>query len=60
MIFEYFLVTGAHEAILDYTDQFSISVQADDIQAFDTRWDQALISKEGLTMDSVLESLYKM
>ena len=41
MIYEYFRVTGAHQAVLDYTDLFSISFHDNDIQDFDTRWDQA-------------------
>ena len=36
MIYEYFRVTGAHEADLDYTDELSASLQDDDVQDFDT------------------------
>ena len=32
MIYEYFRVIGAHEAVLDNTELFSISLQGDDIQ----------------------------
>ena len=39
MIYEYFRVTGAHEAVLDYSDLFSITFHGDDIQDFDSRWD---------------------
>ena len=42
MIYEYSRVTGAHGAVLDLTDLFSVSLQGDDIQDFDTRRDQAL------------------
>ena len=39
MIYEYFRVTGAHEAVLDYSDLFRIALHGDDIQDFGTRWD---------------------
>ena len=59
MIHEYFRVTGAHEAVLDNTDLFSISSHGDDVQDFDTGWDQALLSTGEVPKDSFLESVYK-
>ena len=44
MIYEHFRVTGAHEAARDLSDLFNVSLQTDDIQEFDTRWDEALLS----------------
>ena len=43
LIYGYFRIAGAHEAVLDYTDPFSISLHVDDIQDFDTRRDQTQI-----------------
>ena len=40
LIYECFRVTGEHEAVLDYTDLFSITLRDDDVQDFDTRWDE--------------------
>ena len=40
LINEYFRVTGAHEVFLDYSDLFSIASHGDDIQDFETRWDE--------------------
>ena len=60
MIYEYFRVTGAHQALLDFSDLFSNPLHGDDMQDFDTRWDQALLSTSELPKDSILESLYKM
>ena len=60
VIYEYFRDTGAHEAVLDHTELFSISLQGDDIQDFDARWDQALLSTTEMPKGSILESLYKM
>ena len=39
MIYEYFRVTGAQEAVLDYSDLFRITLHGDDVQDFDTRWE---------------------
>ena len=60
MIYEYFRVTGAHEAVLDDTDLFSVTLEGDDIQDFDTRWDQVLLSTSEVPSDKILESLHKM
>ena len=60
MIYEYFRVTGAHEAVLDFTDLFSIALHGDDIQEIDTRWDHVLMSTSEVPNDRILESLYKM
>ena len=40
MINDYFRVTGAHDTVLDYADLFTITLRDDDVQEFDTRWDQ--------------------
>ena len=40
MIYDYFRVTGAHDTVLDYADLFSITLRNDDVQEFDTRWDE--------------------
>ena len=55
----YFRVAGAHEAVLGFTGLFSVSFQGDDIQDFDSSWDQALLSASEVTEDAILESLYK-
>ena len=44
MINEYFLVTGTHEDILDYSDLYGITLHGDDVQGFDTSWDEVLLS----------------
>ena len=57
MIYEYFRETGAHEAVLDFTDLNSITLLGDDVQDFDTRCDQALSSTREVPQNSILESL---
>ena len=44
MIYDYFRVTGAHDTVLDYVDLFSVTLHDDNIQEFDTRWDEVLLS----------------
>ena len=56
MIYEYFRVTGAHETVVDFTDLFSITLHGDDVQDFDTRWDQVLLSTREVPNDKILES----
>ena len=50
MIYECFLVTD---------DRFSISLNGDDVQEFDTRWDEVSLSI-GKVPDDTLAGLYKM
>ena len=56
---EYFLVTGAHEPILDFCDLMSVTLRGDDVEGFDTRWDEVLSSTEDVPSHNVQVSLYK-
>ena len=60
MIYDYFRVTGAHDTVLDYADLFSVTLRDDNVQEFDTRWDEVLPSMSKIPPDDVLESLYKL
>ena len=44
MVYDYFRVTGAHDTVLDYADFFSVTLHDDNIQEFDIRWDEVLLS----------------
>ena len=59
MIYYYFRGTGAHDTVLDYADLFSVILQDDNVQEFDTRWDEVLLSMSKIPSDDILESLYK-
>ena len=59
MIYDYFRGTGAHDTVLDYAD-YSLSLYDDNIQEFDTRWDEVLLSMSKIPSDDILESLYKL
>ena len=43
MIYDNFRVNGAHDTVLDYADLFSVTRHDDNIQEFDTRWDEVFI-----------------
>ena len=60
MIYDYVRVTGAHEAVFDYADLFSFALRDDNVQEFDTRWDEDLLSMSKIPSDDILGSLYKL
>ena len=60
MIYVYFRVTGAHDTVLNFADLFTITLRNDDVQEFDTRWGDILLSLSKIPSDDVLESLYKL
>ena len=60
MIYDYFRVTGAHDTVSDYADLFSGTLRDDNIQEFDTRWDEVLLSMTKIPSDNILESLYRL
>ena len=55
---EHFRATGAHQAVQGLADFFNIRSQNDDIQDFDVRWDQALVSASDTLSDMILDGLY--
>ena len=60
MIYDYFRVIGAHNTVLDFVDLFSVTLHGDNIQEFDTRWDEVLLSMSKIPSDEILESLCKL
>ena len=60
MIYDYFRVTGAHDTVLDCADLFSVTLRDDNIQEFDTRWDEVLLSMSKIPSDDILERLHKL
>ena len=59
MIHEHIRASGAYQVVYGLSDLFSIRLQNDDVQDFDVRWDQALLSASDLPSDVILEGLYK-
>ena len=48
------------DAVLDYADLFSVTLHEDNVEEFDTRWDEVLLSMLKIPSDDILESLYKL
>ena len=49
----------ACEAVQGLSTLFAISLQNDDVQDFDVRWDHASLSESEMPSDMILEGLYK-
>ena len=45
---------------LDYADWFFVTHRDHNIQEFDTRWDEVLLSMSKIPSDEILESLYEL
>ena len=60
MVCDHFRVTGAHDTVLDCSDLFSVTLYDDNIQEFNTRWDEVLLFVSKIQSDDFLESLYKL
>ena len=60
LIYVYFRVTGANDSVENYADLFTIGLQNDDIQEFDSKWDGILLSMTKIPSDDILEGLYKL
>ena len=58
--YDQFRVTGTHDSVENYTDLFTIVLQNDDIQEFDSKWDGILLSMTKIQHDDILEGLYKL
>ena len=59
LIYEYFRVTGAKDSVENYADLFTVVLRNDDIQEFDSKWDEILLSMTQIPSDDILESLHK-
>ena len=59
MIYEYFRAGGAYEAVQSVADLLTMSLQNDNVQDFDVRWDHALLTASEMPSDAILEGLYK-
>ena len=58
LIYEYFRVTGANDSVENCADLFTVVLRNDDIQEFDTKWDEILLSMTKIPPDDILEGLY--
>ena len=53
-------MTGTDESILDFIELMGVTLRGDDVQGFDTRWCEVLLSIKEMHQDIVLGSLHKM
>ena len=58
-IYEHFRATGAYEAVQGLSALFNLRLQNDDVQDFDVRCDQALLSASETPTEMILEGLCK-
>ena len=56
MLNEHFRMTGTHETRLNVNDHINVQLRGDDVQGFDTMWDDVLLSIQEVPSDSILES----
>ena len=60
LIYEYFRVIGANDSVENCADLFTVVLRNDDIQEFDSKWDEILFSMTQIPSDDILEGLYKL
>ena len=60
LIYECFRVTGANDSVENYADLFTVVLRNDDIQEFDSKSDEILLSMTKIPSDEILEGLYKL
>ena len=53
LIYEYCRVTGANDSVENYADLFTIALRNDDIQEFDSKWDEILLSMTQIPSDEI-------
>ena len=58
--YEYFRVTGANDSVENYADLFTVGLRNDDVQEFDSKWDDILLSMTKIPQHDILEGLYKL
>ena len=60
MICHHFRVADAHDAALDLSDLFNVTLQRENIQDFDTRWDQVPLATSEALLENAFEGLNNM
>ena len=56
LIYEYSRVTRANDFVENYADLLTVVLRNDDIQEFDTKWDEILLSMTQIPSDDILET----
>ena len=59
LIYGYFRVSGANDSDENYADLFTVALRNDNVQEFDAKWEEILLSITQIPSDDILEILYK-
>ena len=59
MIYDYLKISGTSEALLDFNDLLRVQLKSDNVQGFDTKWDEVLLSMTEVPDEDTLEKVYK-
>ena len=60
VIYDYFRSTGTGDSILDFSDLVGTSLPGDNVQGFETNWDDVLPSMKKISEDGFLDFFYNM
>ena len=60
LIYEYFRVTGTNDSVQNYAELFTVLLRNDNIQEFDTTWDEILLTMTQIPSDDILENVCKL
>ena len=60
LIYDQFRVSGVNDSVENYADLLTIVLRNDDIQEFDSKWDEILLSMKQIPSDDILEGLCKL
>ena len=59
IVYDYLKINGTREALLDFNDLLSDQLKNDNVQGFDTKWDEVLLSMTEVPDEDTLEKVYK-
>ena len=60
LIYEYFRVTEANDSAENHADLCTVALRNDNVQEFDSKCDEILLSMTQIPSDDILEGLYKL
>ena len=56
VIYDYFKIWGTGEALLDFNDLLTVQLKNDNVQGFDTKWDEVHLSRTKVPDEDFLEN----
>ena len=59
MIYDGFKSSGTGEALLNYNNLMTVRLKSDNVQGFDTKWDETLHSMSKVPEEDILEHFAK-